>query len=78
MENNIFVTKNLNLAAYFLSEGIEYIEAKNVDNSCVFYFVKDEKTMETLTKFRNDYWLKNYNLNRKQCLNIVRDIRNQC
>lgn len=77
MENNIFVTKNLNLAAYFMSEGVEYIDSKNVENRCVFNFVKDEKTMEIFDKFKQDVWLKSYNYNRKHCLDIMREVRNQ-
>ncbi|KUO66129.1 MAG: hypothetical protein APF84_12470 [Gracilibacter sp. BRH_c7a] len=77
MENNVFKTLDTNLAAYLLCNGAEYIEARKEENKCVFVFSKDEKTMEMFNKFKSDSWLKNYNDNKKFCLNTIRDVKNQ-
>lgn len=78
MENTKFISFDANMAAYLIVSGIEYFGVqKNEEGKCIFVFSKDEKTMEAFSRFRNDTWLKNYNQARKECLNSIKDIRNQ-
>ncbi|OCZ52199.1 DUF5659 domain-containing protein [Dehalobacter sp. TeCB1] len=77
MENQMFKTKDTNLAAYLMCNGAEYFEARKEEGLCVFAFSKNEKTMELFNDFKKDTWLKNYNDNKKYCLNTIRDVKNQ-
>lgn len=77
MENEVFVTRSIDLAAYFMSCEIESIAAKEEENKCVFDFPKDDKTMEAFRNFKNDAWLKRYNQNRRTCLKTMHEVKNQ-
>jgi len=77
IENDVFTTKSIDLAAYLMCCDIQLTEEKIEENKCVFVFPKDENTMEVFRNFKNDVWLKGYNNNKRTCLNIMHNVRNQ-
>lgn len=77
MENEIFKTRSIDLAAYFMCCDIQLTEEREEENKCVFIFPKDESTMEAYRNYKNDTWLKGYNDNKRTCLNIMRDVKNK-
>lgn len=77
MKNDAFETRSIDLAAYLMSFDIELIGAKEEENKCVFSFTKNENTMEAFRNFKNDSWLKNYNHNRWNLRNTMREVKDQ-
>lgn len=76
MEEKFFV-KDVNLAAYFIANGIEFIDVENSDGKCIFNFPKNDELMKAFSNFKRDAWLKNYNEAKRNCLQVMREIRNQ-
>lgn len=78
MENQkYFKTGDINLAAYLMSGGAEYYNAKIEEGKFDLYFAKDEKTLKLFNNFKRDSWLRNYNESRKFCLNTMREVKRQ-
>ena len=76
MEEKFFV-KDVNLAAYFITNGIEFISVENSDGKCVFAFPKNDELIKAFKNYRNDSWLRNYNEAKRNCFQVIREIRNQ-
>lgn len=77
MDNQKFTTSDFNLAAYLMTSGAECFQPIDENGKCFFAFSKNEKTMEEFVKFKQDDWLRNYNANRKQCLNQMYEMRDR-
>ncbi|ACL19505.1 hypothetical protein Dhaf_1452 [Desulfitobacterium hafniense DCB-2] len=77
MDNQKFKTSDFNLAAYLMTNGAECYGPIDENGKCFFVFAKDEKTSEAFMNFKQDDWLRNYNANKKYCLNKMYEMRSE-